>query len=268
MGSAHRQHDNSERFGPAVRAKTSRIAAMLLIAASALTHPRPAAAYRPFDLTDASVADPGEVELEIGPVGSLRSGSSRWWIAPALVANFGLHGERELVIEGKRRSAIGGSADGPRTSLVDTAVSLKQVLRAGSLQGKSGLSVASECGVLLPTWHEERGVGAGCSFIGSQQWSAGALHLNGGLTFNRQHHWTRLAGAILEGPGAWPVRPVAEGWLEREVNGSFTRSTLVGVIWRVNEHLSFDAGARRATTSGTAVREIRAGLTWAPQFAR
>lgn len=232
-----------------------------------LAYVPPAAAYRPFDLTDASVADEGEVELEIGPAGHLRSGSSGWWVAPAMVVNIGLGGERELVLEGKRRSTIGGSAEGPRTSLVDTALSLKQVLRAGSLQGKSGPSVASECGFLLPTWHEERGVGAVCAVIASQQWSAGTLHLNGGLSFNRQHHWTRLAGVIVEGPGAWPVRPVAEGWVEREVNGSFTRSTLVGVIWRVNEHLSFDAGARRARTDGTAVRELRAGLTWTPQFA-
>jgi hypothetical protein len=39
-----------------------------------LAMPRLAFAYRPFDSTDAAVAAKGEVELELGPLGFLRTG--------------------------------------------------------------------------------------------------------------------------------------------------------------------------------------------------
>ena len=65
------------------RSATARLAgsaAMLLI----VGWPDRAAAYRPFDGTDASVADPGAFEIELGPAGLLREGSQRTLIAPAV----------------------------------------------------------------------------------------------------------------------------------------------------------------------------------------
>src|SRR5262245_66454320 len=46
-------------------------------------------AYRPFDGTDASVADLGEFETEFQPAGALWEGSQTTLIAPDLVFNFG-----------------------------------------------------------------------------------------------------------------------------------------------------------------------------------
>jgi len=43
-------------------------------------------AYRPFASTDAVVAKPKEFELELGPIGSLRDGPNKYWVAPAVVA--------------------------------------------------------------------------------------------------------------------------------------------------------------------------------------
>ena len=40
-----------------------------------------ARAYRPFDGTDAAVAETGEVEIELGPVEYLRNGSDRTLLA-------------------------------------------------------------------------------------------------------------------------------------------------------------------------------------------
>lgn len=245
------------------RVGLGRAAVTTCLVATVLGHVEPAAALRPFDLTDAAVADRGRIELELGPFGRLRERGSKWSIVPAVVVNVGLADERELVLEGKlQRATAGGDAETPRTSLVDTALSLKQVLRRGALQDASGMSVANECGILLPTWHSERGVGAGCSLIASAQWPMTTVHLNGALSFNRAHHWTRLLGGIVEGPGEWPVRPAAEVWAEREVGGSSARSALVALIWRESEHLSFDAGARRETRDGITIRELRGGLTW------
>lgn len=227
----------------------------------------PALAYRPFDSTDASVADEGEFELELGPLGRLHEGSERSWIAPAVVANFGLAGDREVVLEGKlNRSDT--AVDTPRTSLGDMALSLKQVHRHGSLQDGTGISIASECGILLPTIHGESGTGASCAGIVSQRWPMATVHLNAALSFNRQHNWTRFLGGIIEGPSAWTVRPVAEVFTEREIRGSRTNSVLIGLIWRARENLSFDVGVRSARRDDQRITEVRAGLTWATPFGK
>jgi hypothetical protein len=219
-------------------------------------------ALRPYDSTDASVAGPGEFELELGPVGYLREGPGKSLIAPAVIANFGISGDREIVLEGKLKTLQGDSSEGYRTSLVDTALSLKQVHRRGSLQDGTGLSVASECGILLPTIHGESGAGAICALIGSQRWTTATIHLNGALVFNREHRWNRFFGAIIEGPNEWTTRPVAEFFTEQEVGGAQTRSGLLGIIWRTDEDLSFDFGVRLARTGDTRIHEVRAGLTW------
>jgi hypothetical protein len=57
------------------------------------------------------------------------------------------------------------------------------------------------------------------------------------------------------------VRPVAECFVEDEVNPARTVSGLVGAIWQVNNKLSFDVGFRQALTDGHPVSEIRAGFT-------
>ncbi len=66
--------------------------------------PFPAFAYRPFDGTDAAVADPGEVEIELQPVGHIRQssdqGAQKTLIAPATVLNFGLSEGWEAVFRG------------------------------------------------------------------------------------------------------------------------------------------------------------------------
>lgn len=220
-------------------------------------------AYRPFDSTDAGVADAGEFELELGPVGYLREGSERSLIAPAAVANFGIPGDREIVLEGKLKTLQDNPSDGgPRTSLVDTAFSLKQVHRRGSLQDGTGPSIASECGVLLPTIQGESGTGVTCAGIVSQRWTMATAHLNAALALNRQHNWNRFLGGIVEGPYEWPVRPVLEIFTERDTAGSRTNSALLGLIWRARENLSFDLGVRAARSDGENVSEVRAGLTW------
>lgn len=224
---------------------------------------RSAFAYRPFDGTDASVAEAGEFELEFSPVGYLREGSARSLIAPALVANWGISHDREIVLEGKLKTLRDSPPEGHRTSLEDTAFSLKQVHRRGSLQDGTGPSIASECGVLLPTMYGESGIGASCAGIVSQRWPMATVHLNTTLARDRQHHWNRFVGGIVEGPDEWSVRPVMEIFAERGVNGSRTNSALVGLIWRSRENLSFDLGLRRARSDGENVSEVRAGLTWA-----
>jgi hypothetical protein len=50
--------------------------------AAALTCSGEVEAYRPFDGTDAAVAETGEFEIELGPVEYLRDGAERALLAP------------------------------------------------------------------------------------------------------------------------------------------------------------------------------------------
>src|SRR4051812_43500358 len=128
-----------------------------------------ALAYRPFDSTDADVASAGEFELELGPVGRLDEAGRKLIVAPAVGANFGLSREHELVIEASRERVIDPQAGEEATALVDAGVFVKQVLREGVLQDKPGLSVATEYGLLLPSWHGENGTGFSLAGIVSQR---------------------------------------------------------------------------------------------------
>jgi hypothetical protein len=237
---------------------TARITGALLLAMLAA----PALAYRPFDATDADVAAFGEFELELGPIGWLREGDSSFRVAPAVVANLGLPWRSELVLEGQRQTALDPAPGEPSSSIVDTGVSIKTVLREGALQDASGPSIAAEYGLLLPEVHGESGAGASLAGIVSQRWEAGTLHINSALAWNREHEPDLFLGAILEGPYSWPVRPVAEVFGEQASGGPRTTSALLGAIWRARDDLTLDVGLRFAHSGDELVREVRLGLTW------
>jgi len=219
----------------------------------------PASAYRPFDGTDAAVAAKGEMEIELQPAGRLRDESGTSLIAPATVINYGLSEEWEAVLEGIGQTPL--SPPGP-TSLTAAGAFLKGVLVPGSLQGKTGPSVATEFGVLLPDSTGSSGVGASLAGIVSQRWDWGTIHLNAEAALTRDHHGDVFVSAILEGPITWTVRPVAEVFYENEFGQTETVSALVGLIYRVRDNLSFDVGIRHALTNGHPVNEIRAGVTF------
>jgi len=156
-----------------------------LIAALALCASRPAFAYRPFDGTDAAVAERAQLEIELEPVGLLREGPDRFLVVPALIANVGIAERLEIVLEGRHHFLLGAAARPPRTRFVDTGLSLKGVVRQGELQERSGPSVAIEVGALLPTLNDEAGVGAQAAVIVSRRFSRATIHLNGGVVFSR-----------------------------------------------------------------------------------
>ena len=63
-----------------------------------------AEAYRPFDGTDAAVAETGEMEIELGPVEYLREGAERALLAPDVRINYGFTPGWEAALEGKAHS--------------------------------------------------------------------------------------------------------------------------------------------------------------------
>ena len=225
---------------------------------------RLSAAYRPFDGTDADVAEPGEVELEIGPAGYRQQGSSRFIVAPAGVANYGFAPRFEAVLEARQEIQLDTAP--PHRHVEDAAFSVKSLLRRGSLQGGSGLSAALELGVLLPGFESPLGTHLGSIF--SLQLPAITMHLNLGNDILSSLRYEASAGLILEGPHRWRLRPVAEVLLEREfghgrLHQGLAESALIGGIGRWTDAVSFDVGGRFGRTNGQNEEEVRAGLTWA-----
>src|SRR5262249_3567375 len=120
----------------------------LAVAVGGFGAARPAHAYRPFDGTDAAVADEHEVEIEVGPAGLRRDDDQRTVIAPAIVVNYGFAHRWEAVLQGRGEFPYAPHRD--RSGLRDNALLLKGVLRDGVLQGAAGPSIATEFGALLP----------------------------------------------------------------------------------------------------------------------
>jgi hypothetical protein len=215
----------------------------------------PAWAYRPFDGTDAAVADVGEVEIEFQPIGAIRAGPTKG-LSDAIF-NYGFADRWELVLQGTPQVLPDGS--GPIS--VSNGAFLKYVLRPGVLQDKSGPSVATEFGPLLPP---SGGSGTGFEWTGivSQRWDWGTVHLNVATNLTPDQHGELFLDAIIEGPNKWKVRPVFEIYSDSVSDGTQTFSALAGAIWQVNDKLSFDAAFRYAVVDGRPVNEVRAGLTF------
>lgn len=217
--------------------------------------------YRPFDGTDAAVAETGEVEIELGPAEYLREVAERTLFAPNVRLNCGITPGWEAVLEGE--FAHGLSAGTRGTSLVGNGAFLKGVLRDGSLQEKSGPSIATEFGVLLPGINDELGTGASLAGIVSQRWGWGTVHLNAAAALTREQHADYFAGAIVEGPHDWAVRPVGEIFYERNFGRFRTHSALFGGIWQVTDNAAVDFAVRGARVNQHTAGEIRAGVTFA-----
>jgi hypothetical protein len=145
-----------------------------------------AQAYRPFDGTDAAVAQTGEIEIELGPIEYLREGEDRTLFAPDYRVNYGFASGWEASVEGK--AAYGLSGGVPGAGLIESDVLLKRILREGALQEKPGPSIATEFGILLPGINDEPGTGAVLTGAASQRWDWGTVHLNAQIELTREQH--------------------------------------------------------------------------------
>ena len=234
---------------------SKRIAAATVICICLAGWVTPAAAYRPFDGTDAAVAPVGEVEIELQPTGVLRAGSTS--ALSEAIFNYGFAERWEFVLQGTAQTLPEGA--GPIS--VPNAAFLKYVVQPGVLQDKPGPSIAMEFGPLLPP---SGGSGVGLSWTGivSQRWEWGTVHLNMETNLTPDQHGELFFDAIIEGPNQWKVRPVFEIYSDSVVNQSQTFSALVGAIWQARDNLAFDVGLRYALVNGQPVNEVRACVTF------
>jgi hypothetical protein len=234
----------------------NRLAAAGIIGICSVGWIAPAAAYRPFDGTDAAVAELDQVEIEFQPTGLLHADTRSFLAGPKTVINYGFADRWELVLQGEAQAPREGPTDVPN------GVFLKYVLQPGVLQDKSGPSIATEFGPLLP---EARTPGLGLSWDGivSQRWDWGTAHFNVEADLTPDHHGEAFLDLIVEGPSKWTVRPVLELYSDSVLGGPQTFSALIGAIWQVRDDLAFDVGLRYAVVDGRPVDELRAGVTFA-----
>ena len=235
--------------------------AALVVLFTLVLAPR-ARAYRPFDQTDADVAERHVVELELGPLQFERSAGRTGWV-PTFIFNVGLFHGWELVVEADPSGTVAGPREPGEVFQLETAVSFKGVVRRGSLQDGSGPSIAVEPELLLPATAGASGFGFAAGVIVSQRWRALTVHLNVVPAWSRAHNVSGRVGFIAEGPDDWTVRPVGEFYVEAEhaIPGT-TTSLLGGLVWRISPRVSGDAALRVGTVSGTGLVELRVGLTW------
>ena len=223
-----------------------------------LTVPGAAMAYRPFVSTDAAVADPREVEIELGAVTVDRSGRENTFTAPSVVLNYGFLERFELVAEGRLQ-------EGVTTELVEPALSVKGVLRAGVLQEKEGPSLAVEIGMLLPsTASGEHGAGFEATGILSGRLAPVTFHLNAGGGVDRSESrpfgtW----GLIGEVPLTERLRLVSEVNGEAVQGERASNAVLAGLIWQPTaSNVFLDVAVRRGLTGAAPDWEVTAGVTF------
>ena len=158
--------------------------------------PASAWAYRPFVSTDAAVAEPREVEIELGYFNLDRTGRENTISTPHVVLNYGIAKNLELVAEFNFQVS-------PDVELTDPSLSLKGVLKEGLLQDKPGVSIAVEAGPLLPSTlpHEDR-VGFEVIGIVSGKLAPVTVHVNGGGGLDRGGRGFGVWGVIGELPAS------------------------------------------------------------------
>jgi hypothetical protein len=235
---------------------TARGTSVLILAAS-VAWPISALAYRPFDSTDAAVADKGEFEVELSPLSYRHDDDGTAWVTPSARLNYGFAEDWEAVLEGQAEHF-----SRQRSRVTEAQFDLKGVLREGSLQEKEGWSLATEGSVLLPGINAEDGAGFELTGIASNRFDWGTIHLNIAAELTRDRRLGTFIGGIIEGPDDWPVRPVAEVNYQRTFSTDEETSVLVGAIWKVRDHLAFDLGFRHAWVNNRPDEQIRAGLTF------
>jgi hypothetical protein len=219
-------------------------------------------AYRPFDGTDADVAEYGSFELELGPAHWYDEGGQSFLIAPATVLNFGIFADTELVFDFDDFVSLGPLRGRPRMAVLDTDVLVKHVFREGVLQGKDGVSIAVEAGPLTPEFHGTAAFGASLNALLSYRWPWATVHFNEWPSYTRNHDLDFYSGVIVEGPHDWTVRPVAELYVEKAWHEVTTESALVGAIWTWRESFVIDAALRSARVGDANAFEVRFGFTW------
>jgi len=225
---------------------------------------QPARAYL-IDLNDARAVDPGTVELELQPAGyyqTLLGEEEHYVIAPSAQLYLGL-AEGWDVLYVTRGYALLDEPDGePAYTLREQFIGVRRVLVAGAYNDEDleGPSLAVQAGAFLPGAGAEPGVGASLALLFAWQTDLGALHANVWFNYTQDETFNSFGSLAVEGPPDWPVRPVAELYVEVEDDEPFV-SGLIGAVADVSDEFAVQGGVRVGAWQDYAELEVRLS-TW------
>lgn len=249
------------------------VAALAIVA-----HAGNAEAYRPFEGTAATVNNRGEFGLAMGTGETFDRAGNGFILAPFIQFSFGILPRTSFNLGVRDSIPVGPMGGRRRVPTVRSALALKYLFRDGTLQGKTGLSIGGEIDALLPDVNARNWAGGCGTFIVSNRWTWGTIHLNQTAGYTRLHNFDLQTAAILEGPIRWAVRPVGELYFEQEFERVTTTAALVGALWRVTPSFVIDLGLRgirldaqsinegRVAYTTQYITEARIGFSWSTQM--
>jgi len=218
-----------------------------------------APAYRPFESTDAGVVSQGTLEIELGALTVEHNEGKTGYIVPSLVFNHGLTDVLELVGEFELENPPDSS-----WAIADPGLFLKALLKEGVLQDHSGLSIAVEFGVLLPSSGDgENDIGGEAILIASGSVASFTYHINFGGGVDRTGNAFWSWGLIGEAPVSNELTLAGEIVREDVAGAGPDHSILVGALFQPEgSGVVFDLGVRRGLISDSLDWSATIGLTF------
>ncbi len=233
----------------------------LTVAAEAI-RPCDSFAYRPFISTDASVAEPNKLQLELGFFQFTHDKENTLDI-PSLKFSYGVIKDWQFAAEADvqvYRQNHGGDFE-----LIQPQLSVTKILRDGILQNKQGPSLAAEFDIDLPSTAKDGGeAGLGGIGIMSCEISDFLFHLNAGITATRPDFKpASIWGIIAEYPVNDKFRAVGElnGTGANANNDPAQTFGLIGFIWSIKK-ADYDFGFRKGLSDAAPDWELTAGVTF------
>jgi hypothetical protein len=233
----------------------------VVMALYCLMAPASLRAYRPFESTDAAVAETSKLEVEFGYLEFANDDGRNSLAEPSLRLNYGIAERFEISFEGALQ--VFESHSGHDLQLLDPEFSLKCVLLEGPLQdAPSPVGVAVEFGLLFPETTEDSTWGFESVLIASWRLREFTFHLNGGAEWPREEQDPALVwGLIVERPITKDLRGAVEVNGEAAEGRTAVVSALAGLIWE-HDKIAYDAGIRFGLNDAAADIALTAGLTF------
>ncbi|MBI4971702.1 MAG: hypothetical protein HZB37_09590 [Planctomycetes bacterium] len=226
-----------------------------------LTYQYTAFAYRPFVSTDASVAEKGKADIELGMFDISSQDDNKEIKVPSLRLNYGFIKNWEFVYESDLQ--IYASQEARNVELIEPAAFFQGIIREGILQKAAGPSFSIEFGTLLPsTVKNERSAGLeGIAIVSLEFWKF-LFHVNLGMEFDRKDFDPGIIwGTIMEYPFEGKFRLVAEINGSGVENQKSENSGLIGFIWNLGAY-DLDFGARKGFSRAADDWELTTGITF------
>jgi len=228
--------------------------------AALLFAPTAARAYRPFDGTDADVAEAKTVEVEVAPAEVLSHAGSQAFRAPSVALSLGLGGGYELGLDGSNVVTPHPEAGEPRLQFIDAGMSVKKLVRGGTLQDKHGPSVATELELEFPARGQAH-LGTELRGVLSTTGPPGVVHFQAAVERTPEGKNATTGGFIIETAQHAGLRGAAELGIEAERAGPPIQSALLALVFVAHEGLSLDIGVDYSRSEGEHWTELRAGFT-------